>query len=155
MSPVDDVPSKVTTWPTAGFSGEKVKRASSVSPVELTRTVRLPTAEPQALFDAVTTLVPGVAQEIETWLLPDELMGDSSLLAQMCDVCVSTGGSSVGVLQVPIEEVSAYGVPKPAGPIDEHGVIPVAGTSVVWQEGGRPVSSSPGYPLSRPTPPEE
>lgn len=59
-------------------------------------------------------------------LLPDELMGDSSLLAQMCEVCVSTGGSTIGVLQVPIEEVSSYGVPKPAGPVDEHGVLPVA-----------------------------
>ncbi len=59
-------------------------------------------------------------------LLPDELMGDSSLLAQMCEVCVSTGGSTIGVKQVPLDQVSAYGVPKPAGPVDEHGVIPVA-----------------------------
>lgn len=59
-------------------------------------------------------------------LLPDELMGDSSLLAQMNGVCVSSGGGVVGVKQVPREQVSAYGVLAPKGPIDDTGVIPVA-----------------------------
>jgi UTP--glucose-1-phosphate uridylyltransferase len=59
-------------------------------------------------------------------LLPDELMGDASLLSQMCDVCVGTGGSVVGVKQVPREQVSSYGVLAPSGPIDDQGVIPVA-----------------------------
>ena len=59
-------------------------------------------------------------------LLPDELMGDSSLLAQMNGVCASTGGSVVGVKQVPREQVSSYGVLAPKGPIDQAGVIPVA-----------------------------
>ncbi len=59
-------------------------------------------------------------------LLPDELMGDSSLLAQMNGVCASTGGSVVGVERVPREQVSSYGVLDPAAPIDSDGVILVA-----------------------------
>src|SRR5690606_13523558 len=41
-------------------------------------------------------------------------------------VCASTGGSVVGVKQVPHDQVSAYGVLAPKGPIDAAGVIPVA-----------------------------
>ncbi|MDO8361501.1 MAG: UTP--glucose-1-phosphate uridylyltransferase [Actinomycetota bacterium] len=58
-------------------------------------------------------------------LLPDEIMGDSSLLAQMCDVSAATGGSVVGLKQVPRDEVSAYGVIDPAGPLDADGVVSV------------------------------
>ena len=58
-------------------------------------------------------------------LLPDELMGDSSLLAQMIDVCETTGGSVVGLKQVPRAEVSAYGVIDPAGPLGADGVVAV------------------------------
>jgi UTP--glucose-1-phosphate uridylyltransferase len=59
-------------------------------------------------------------------LLPDELMGDSSLLAQMCGVCAATEGSVVGVKEVPRDDVSAYGVLAPSGPMTDAGVIPVA-----------------------------
>ena len=59
-------------------------------------------------------------------LLPDELMGDSSLLAQMNGVCASTGGSVVGVKQAPRDQLSAYGVLAPSGPTSDEGVIPVA-----------------------------
>jgi len=59
-------------------------------------------------------------------LLPDELMGDSSLLAQMCDVSEATGGSVVGLKRVPLDEVSAYGVIEPSGPLDEHGVVGIS-----------------------------
>jgi UTP--glucose-1-phosphate uridylyltransferase len=59
-------------------------------------------------------------------MLPDELMGDSSLLAQMIDVCEHTGGSVVGLMEVPPEKVSAYGVVTPAGPLDADGVLPIA-----------------------------
>ena len=58
-------------------------------------------------------------------LLPDEIMGDSSLLAQMIDVCDRTGGSVVGLKEVPHDEVSAYGVIDPSGPIDPQGVVAV------------------------------
>lgn len=59
-------------------------------------------------------------------LLPDEIMGDSSLLAQMCDVSAATGGSVVGLKQVPMDEVSAYGVITPVGDLDEHGVVRIS-----------------------------
>ena len=58
-------------------------------------------------------------------LLPDEIMGDSSLLAQMNGVCADTGGSVVGLKRVPADEVSAYGVIDPSGPLDGDGVVPI------------------------------
>jgi UTP--glucose-1-phosphate uridylyltransferase len=58
-------------------------------------------------------------------LLPDEIMGDSSLLAQMVEVCDTTRGSVVGLKRVPRAEVSAYGVIDPDGELDEHGVVRV------------------------------
>ena len=58
-------------------------------------------------------------------LLPDELMGNSSLLAQMNGVCVSTGGSVVGLKRAPRHEVSSYGVIDPAGEMSRDGVIAV------------------------------
>jgi|CXWL01.1.fsa_nt_gi UTP--glucose-1-phosphate uridylyltransferase len=59
-------------------------------------------------------------------LLPDELMGSSSLLDQMARLCELTGGSVVGLKEVPHEQVGAYGVIDPIGTLDEHGVIGIA-----------------------------
>lgn len=59
-------------------------------------------------------------------LLPDELMENSGLLTQMIDVCESTGGSVVGLLEVPREQVSAYGVVTPKGELGADGVLPIA-----------------------------
>jgi len=81
---------------------------------------------PRGLGHAVGCAREAVGDEPFAVLLPDELMGDSSLLTQMSDVCVSTGGSVVGVKQVPRDQVSSYGVLAPSGPIDDSGVIPVA-----------------------------
>ncbi len=81
---------------------------------------------PRGLGHAVGCAREAVGDEPFAVLLPDELMGDSSLLARMSDVCVTTGGSVVGVKQVPRDQVSSYGVLAPSGPIDERGVIPVA-----------------------------
>ncbi|HNJ96855.1 MAG TPA: UTP--glucose-1-phosphate uridylyltransferase [Ilumatobacteraceae bacterium] len=58
-------------------------------------------------------------------LLPDEIMGDSSLLAHMADLSASTGGSVVGLKQVPRDEVHRYGVIDPAGALGNDGVIPI------------------------------
>jgi UTP--glucose-1-phosphate uridylyltransferase len=58
-------------------------------------------------------------------LLPDELMGSSSLLDQMARLCESTNGSVVGLKAVPHDQVSSYGVIDPVGQLDEHGVIAV------------------------------
>jgi UTP--glucose-1-phosphate uridylyltransferase len=81
---------------------------------------------PRGLGHAVGCGREAVGDEPFAVLLPDELMGDSSLLAQMCGVCASTGGSVVGVKEVPRNEVSAYGVLAPSGPMNDEGVIPVA-----------------------------
>ena len=56
-------------------------------------------------------------------MLPDELMGDSSLLAQMARLCESTGGSVVGLKRVPVDEVSSYGVIDPSAELDARGVV--------------------------------
>jgi UTP--glucose-1-phosphate uridylyltransferase len=56
-------------------------------------------------------------------MLPDELMGDSSLLDQMARLCESSGGSVVGLKRVPLDQVSSYGVIEPSSELDEAGVI--------------------------------
>lgn len=80
---------------------------------------------PRGLGHAVGCAREAVGNEPFAVLLPDELMGDSSLLAQMNGVCASTGGSVVGVKQVPRSEVSSYGVLDPSGPVNDDGVVPV------------------------------
>jgi UTP--glucose-1-phosphate uridylyltransferase len=58
-------------------------------------------------------------------LLPDELMGSSSLLDQMARLCESTNGSVVGLKLVPHEQVASYGVIDPEGDLDDRGVIAI------------------------------
>jgi len=82
--------------------------------------------EPHGLGHAVGCAREAVGDRPFAVLLPDELMGDSSLLAHMNGVCARSGGSVVGVKQVPRDQVSSYGVLDPAAPIDEDGVILVA-----------------------------
>jgi len=81
--------------------------------------------EPLGLGHAVGCARAAVGDEPFAVLLPDELMGDSSLLAQMIDVCERTGGSVVGLKQVPREEVPAYGVIDPSGEMNADGVVAV------------------------------
>ncbi len=59
-------------------------------------------------------------------MLPDEIMGGHSLLERMTSTCRETGGGVVGLLQVPSDEVSAYGVIEPDGSM-VNGVIAVRG----------------------------
>ena len=80
---------------------------------------------PRGLGHAVGCARQAVGDEPFAVMLPDELMGDSSLLAQMNGVCASTGGGVVGVKQVPRSQVSSYGVVAPSGPANADGVIPV------------------------------
>jgi UTP--glucose-1-phosphate uridylyltransferase len=82
--------------------------------------------QPRGLGHAVGCARAAVGDQPFAVLLPDELMGDSSLLAQMNGVCARTGGSVVGVKQVPPDQVGSYGVLAPAAPIDDDGVILVA-----------------------------
>ncbi len=80
---------------------------------------------PKGLGHAVGCAAEAVGDQPFAVLLPDELMGDSSLLAHMNGICVSTGGSVVGLKEVPDEEVSSYGVIDPAGPVDGDGVVAI------------------------------
>jgi len=81
--------------------------------------------DPKGLGHAVGCAREAVGDEPFAVMLPDEMMSSSSLLAQMNGVCASTEGSVVAVLEVPREEVSAYGVIDPSGPLSDDGVIPV------------------------------
>lgn len=83
--------------------------------------------EPRGLGHAVGCAREAVGDEPFVVLLPDEIMGDSSLLQQMNEVCVRTGGSVVGLKRVPRDEVSAYGVVDPDGDLDGDGVVAVRG----------------------------
>jgi UTP--glucose-1-phosphate uridylyltransferase len=80
---------------------------------------------PKGLGHAVGCAAEAVGNQPFAVLLPDELMGDSSLLAHMNGICVSTGGSVVGLKEVSDEEVSSYGVIDPAGPVDGDGVVAI------------------------------
>ncbi|PIE31373.1 MAG: UTP--glucose-1-phosphate uridylyltransferase [Ilumatobacter coccineus] len=80
---------------------------------------------PRGLGHAVGCARPVLGDEPFAVMLPDELMGDSSLLSSMIEVNRSTGGGAVGVLEVERDQVSSYGVVDPAGPVVD-GVIPVA-----------------------------
>jgi UTP--glucose-1-phosphate uridylyltransferase len=83
--------------------------------------------EPRGLGHAVGCAREAVGDQPFAVMLPDELMGDSSLLAHMNGVCVSSGGSVVGLKRVPKDEVSAYGVIDPLSPVDPDGVVAIGG----------------------------
>ena len=78
---------------------------------------------PLGLGHAVGCAAEAVGDEPFAVMLPDELMGDSSLLDQMARLCESTGGSVVGLKRVPRDQVSSYGVIDPSTKLDDAGVI--------------------------------
>ena len=67
---------------------------------------------PRGLGHAIGCARSAVGNEPFAVLLPDELMGDSSLLKQMSDMFLQNGKSVVGLKQVAMTEVSAYGCVK-------------------------------------------
>lgn len=81
--------------------------------------------DPKGLGHAVGCAREAVGDEPFAVMLPDELMSSSGLLAQMNGVCASTGGSVVAVSEVPMAEVSSYGVIEPAGEMSPDGVVRV------------------------------
>jgi UTP--glucose-1-phosphate uridylyltransferase len=80
---------------------------------------------PLGLGHAVGCAAEAVGDEPFAVMLPDELMGDSSLLDQMARLCESTGGSVVGLKRVPREQLSAYGVIEPSSEMDASGVVSI------------------------------
>lgn len=81
--------------------------------------------DPHGLGHAVGCAREAVGDEPFAVMLPDEIMGDSSLLAQMADVAAASGGSTVALKQVAKSEVSAYGVVDPVGEVNNDGVVVV------------------------------
>jgi UTP--glucose-1-phosphate uridylyltransferase len=81
--------------------------------------------DPHGLGHAVGCAREAVGDQPFAVLLPDEIMGDSSLLAQMADVAAASGGSAVGLKRVAASEVSAYGVVDTVGEVDADGVVRV------------------------------
>ena len=81
--------------------------------------------EPKGLGHAVWCAAEAVGDEPFAVLLPDELMGSSSLLDQMARLCEATGGGVVGLKEVPHEQVGSYGVIDPSGEVDDRGVVAV------------------------------
>ena len=67
---------------------------------------------PRGLGHAIGCARSAVCNEPFAVLLPDELMGDSSLLKQMSYMFLQNGKSVVGLKQVAMTEVSAYGCVK-------------------------------------------
>ena len=80
---------------------------------------------PLGLGHAVGCAASAVGDEPFAVLLPDELMGDSSLLDQMARLCESSGGSVVGLKRVRRDQVSSYGVIDPSTELDEFGVVSI------------------------------
>jgi UTP--glucose-1-phosphate uridylyltransferase len=78
---------------------------------------------PLGLGHAVGCAADAVGDEPFAVMLPDELMGDPSLLDQMARLCESTGGSVVGLKRIPRDQVSSYGVIEPSSELDEAGVV--------------------------------
>ncbi len=115
-----DSPTVIAKLESSG-RGEMAERMRAIG-----RDIRISFAyqdDPKGLGHAVGCGAEAVGNEPFAVLLPDEIMGSSDLLAQMCDVCVSTGGSVVGLKSVPAAEVSAYGVIAPSNEMDANGVI--------------------------------
>jgi UTP--glucose-1-phosphate uridylyltransferase len=82
---------------------------------------------PRGLGHAVACARQAVGNESFAVMLPDELMGDASLLTQMWKMHDAGNKNVVGLKQVPMSDVSAYGCVKTTGAPDEEGVVTVTG----------------------------
>lgn len=80
---------------------------------------------PLGLGHAVGCARDAVGDQPFAVLLPDELMGSSSLLSAMARTAGATGGSVVALRRVPHHEVSAYGVVAPLGDVGDDGVVAI------------------------------
>lgn len=81
--------------------------------------------EPRGLGHAVGCAREHLGNESFAVLLPDEVMGDSSLLRAMVEEHERSGEHVVGLVRVRAAEVSAYGCAATRGVPDERGVVGV------------------------------
>ncbi|MGA0862626.1 MAG: UTP--glucose-1-phosphate uridylyltransferase [Ilumatobacteraceae bacterium] len=80
---------------------------------------------PRGLGHAVGCARDAVGGEPFAVLLPDEIMGDASLLTALADAVETTNVSAVGLMRVPMEQVSEYGVVTPAPGAPEAGPVSI------------------------------
>ncbi len=80
---------------------------------------------PRGLGHAVGCARQAVGNESFAVLLPDELMGDSSLLTAMSEVHDATGDDVIGLKRVDHSEVSAYGCVRIKSEPDENGLVSI------------------------------
>jgi len=80
--------------------------------------------DPRGLGHAVGCAADVVDGDAFVVSLPDEIMGGPQFLQKMIDVCSTTSGSVVGLMEVDRSEVSAYGVVAPAGEMTD-GVVEI------------------------------
>ena len=83
--------------------------------------------QPRGLGHAIACARNAVGNEAFAVLLPDEIMGDSSLLVELAALHQSTQSSVVGLKRVPRDEVSSYGCVTTTAPPDSRGVVQVTG----------------------------
>ena len=82
--------------------------------------------EARGLGHAVGMARQHVGDEPFVVLLPDDLMAeDSTLVTDMIAAHERTGTSVVALKQFGPDEISAYGVVAPTGPVDADGVVPI------------------------------
>lgn len=82
---------------------------------------------PRGLGHAVACARGAVGDGHFAVLLPDEIMGDATLLADLAAVAERTGGTTVALKEVPMAETSSYGVVTLGGGAGPHGERPVTG----------------------------
>jgi UTP--glucose-1-phosphate uridylyltransferase len=83
--------------------------------------------QPRGLGHAIGCARDAVGGEAFAVLLPDEIMGDSSLLMQLAVQQHSTGSSAVGLKRVAREEVPNYGCVSTVAEPDADGAVQVTG----------------------------
>ena len=83
--------------------------------------------QPRGLGHAIACARGAVGNEPFAVLLPDEIMGDSSLLVQLAAQYDATHSSVVGLKRVPREEVSSYGCVTTTAAPDPRGIVQVTG----------------------------
>ncbi|MEK6607379.1 MAG: sugar phosphate nucleotidyltransferase, partial [Myxococcota bacterium] len=70
--------------------------------------------EPRGLGHAVLCAREAIGDEPFAVMLPDDLYDGPSPTRELCELHASTGMSAIGLIEVPAEEVSRYGVVRPA-----------------------------------------
>jgi hypothetical protein len=109
-----DLPGHGLTRAPADYKPSIEAYASSASTAKVAVTVVYQDS-PLGLGHAISCARNAVGQEPFAVMLPDEIMGDSSLMKSLIALYDRTGTSSIGLKKVPRSEVSSYGNVEIAG----------------------------------------